>query len=104
MCYLLAWQVVTDQTNVGGWKKWRGGKERNRDTAQKGRGNVTTSYDLASVYYRFPKLISNSRGERGGWTAQRQEERRGGLEGPERELANRVRPGELFHHRMLGDP
>lgn len=83
-------------------KKIRAGEGKRGIATLRGKGEATQRTTSASVYYRFPKLISNSRGERGGWTA-RQEEREGGLEGPERELANRVRPGEVFH-RMLGDP
>lgn len=75
------------------------GRQGNRDTVAKRarrqrEANVTYDRPLASVYYRFPKLISNSRGS----VADGRSKGKKG-EGPERELAE-----GCFQPRVLGDP
>ena len=75
------------------------GRQGNRDpVAKRARrqreANVTYDRPLASVYYRFPKLISNSRGS----VADGRGKGKKG-EGPERELAE-----GCFQPRVLGDP
>lgn len=88
------------QTTGGDEKKRKaGGGGRNRDTVAKRarrqrEANVTYDRPLASVYYRFPKLISNSRGS----VADGRGKGKKG-EGPERELAE-----GCFQPRVLGDP
>lgn len=78
------------QTTDGDEKKRKAGESRHGckkgEATEGGDNNVTYDRPLASVYYRFPKLISNSRGS----VADGRGKGKKG-EGPERELADRPR-------------
>lgn len=100
---LFACVVRLGSNDRWGWKE-REGESRHgcKKAAEGGKRNVRP---LASVYYRFPKLISNSResvvdGRRKGSRGKKGEDRKG----PKGNWPTGFGRPRCFNPRVLGDP